>query len=302
MIAPLKSLREKHLNLKNTVYAITLIVVIVALIALNVFLAMKLRERDDFSGEAPSSYTKTDDFWQIDAVEPSEVNSGFLKITVASITGKIKYFDSVSSYKISPNGKLLALLSQNGVEIHNLDTGNVVKGTATGAKLATDKGETLSWSQDNELFLLNAYIDDSVKNTEVIIYKASGEIFSRWDRSLVVEKQGVNQKINGAIFSPYGDQVLLREYDIDDLDVTKEDGTSYTIAELPIYLRVYDLKGNLVQSLEINDFAITPVEVVYNWDEVEGFVNYLVYDSGKDIKNFPTNLYTKIRVKSNESN
>lgn len=303
MKSPLEGLinKEKYFTKKNTFYAISLVVIVVLLIALNIFLAIKLKERDQTIGEEPSSYTKSEDFWQIDAVQPS-TNSGFLKITVASITGKIKYFDSVSSYKISPSGKLLALLSQNGVEVHNLDTGNVVKGASTGSKISSDKGETISWAYSNDKFLLNVFIDDNTKNTESIIYKSSGEILSRLKLNLVVEKKDADQKIYGAVFSPYSDLILTREFDPDDQDVTKEDGTAYKITELPIYLRIYDISGDLVQSSEINDFANTPMDVAYNWDEVEDFISYLVYDAGKELNTFPETLYTKMRVKANEPN
>lgn len=288
--------KDPEIVKENNTIVILLVLIAFFTIVIAATLAAQLSKQATPTSTDITSGTVDNLYWKLDKIEPATENKGQFNITVGSNAGTIRNYKDLFSFGLSQDRQLLAVNSQRGLEIINLkeDTRTAVK--VPGDQYSGDLENSITWSTDSKLFALSIINNKDVNDTRIWVFTKDGEL-QKEIKTTLPTYSGVRITVEPVQFSKQGTMLLTRTYNVKDTEDTKEDGSAYTVEELPIYLTVFDMNGTVVKNLMVRDYNLNKSTVYYTWDlKKERFIDYLVYSKGDSIDPTQDYLFTKVSI------
>lgn len=281
--------KTNRLNGYSLYIIFSLAVITVLVILIGVIISIEETEK---TNEGLDSFTPAI-YWEITKIEPNKDSSQNFDLTLQSNAGVIQNFNNVLSFGISQNGQYLAIHTDNGIEVVDLNNYASKKVVFEGDAYAGDSQEALSWSYDSNYFALGLVNTNNLTDSKIWVIDNNAEIVNSFSANLIVE-QSDKVRVGNVYFSPFNKLILARTYSADDQLELKEDGNEYMHTELPVFLSVYNIDGQEVSRYQVRDFEVPSSNVYYQWDSSkEGFVKYGFFETEID-----PNDYTQItRIK-----
>lgn len=291
---------ENKIKLKRFSKKDYLIIVLLVLISIALTLSLIYLEANFLSPRANSNNTilsnnTNERFWIIE-----EVNAiaGKYDLELISNIGNIRRYDGATSFGISNDTKMLVINTQTELKIYDLDDDSFILADLPPKQFSGSVGDSISWDRNSELFAMNVLLQDSENSGEVWIFNKDGSFL----RSFPVNpKRTLDGVVSSVQFSPFSDLILVPVFNEIDMGDTKEDGSEYSILELPVYLKIFDFDGALVEELMIRDYDTSKRMVIYKWDnKYVDTINYYVVQNEESINLNQDYLFNKKLVNGGE--
>lgn len=291
---------ENKIKLKRFSKKDYLIIVLLVLISIALTLSLIYLEANFLSPRANSNNTilsnnTNERFWIIE-----EVNAiaGKYDLELISNIGNIRRYDGATSFGISNDRKMLVINTQTELKIYDLDDDSFILADLPPKQFSGSVGDSISWDRNSELFAMNVLLQDSENSGEVWIFNKDGSFL----RSFPVNpKRTLDGVVSSVQFSPFSDLILVPVFNEIDMGDTKEDGSEYSILELPVYLKIFDFDGALVEELMIRDYDTSKRMVIYKWDnKYVDTINYYVVQNEESINLNQDYLFNKKLVNGGE--
>ncbi len=223
--------------------------------------------------------------WSIYKITPV---SDLFNITLKSSSGIIRDYADLNAFGISPNGQYLAFFKEKQLNLTNLNSDTTSKITISLESIKVSTAESINWDYKSENFSLT--ILDTLQTQTYIVLGSLNSKDTLLIKSSIPYSTNV---IDPAIFSTTESKLVVRTYALSDAEYPKENGEKALFTELPIYLSLYNLNGDLISSTQISDFS-APQYLSYGFDN-KGRVKY--YLSLSNIETYiPEEKYTKIQL------
>lgn len=291
---------ENKIKLKRFSKKDYLIIVLLVLVSIALTLSLIYLEANFLSPRANSNNTilsnnTNERFWIIE-----EVNAiaGKYDLELVSNIGNIRRYDGATSFGISNDRKMLVINTQTELKIYDLDNDSFILADLPPKQFSGSVGDSISWDRNSELFAMNVLLQDSENSGEVWIFNKEGSFL----RSFPVNpKRTLDGVVSSVQFSPFSDLILVPVFNEIDMGDTKEDGSEYSILELPVYLKIFDFDGVLVEELMIRDYDTSKRIVIYKWDNrYVDTINYYVVQNQESINLNQDYLFNKKLVNGGE--
>lgn len=292
---------KKHWHLKARDY-ILIVMLLILVVGITIFLVyMEMRSRNALSPVevAVNQILDPNDsgqrFWHVDKVEPSDAKDGLFKITLISNAGNLRYYDNVRSYGLSQSREYLTLVSNESISNIKLIDEAITIAQIPAQKFSSSFGNQVTWNFDNSYYALAVYTDDDTSKTRIWIFDLEGNLVKEIQSSLVVSTD--KKSIEPILFSKSSNFILSRTYKELDMEDIKEDGSKYTIAELPIYLTVFNIEGATHKELMVRDYEVSNTTVFYQWNLRDpNYIEYIIHERNEMVDPYQTYLFTAVRI------
>ena len=290
-------IKKTRFPLKDTILLIILGVVALAITIGLILVEFKLKEELENVEVTTTELLDEDDtgqrFWFIDKVEP--VGSRY-KIDLSSNAGNLRTYENLVSFGLSRDREFIVLNTGNEIKIVKLIDQTSKNIEIPSQKFGGNVGDYISWDSEDQYFTMGVYTDDNQEAGSIWIFDTEGKLVKEIKSKLALDRDNSN-KVSPVIFSNTNTYLLARTYKETDYSDRKEDGSKYNILELPIYLSVYNLEGEVIKEIMVRDFDMEKTNLFYTWDTkgIDTVAHYLYPQNGKlDINQ--DYLFTKIRI------
>lgn len=289
-------IKIRRFSRKDYLVIVFLILVSIALTLSLIYLeANFLNSRNGTSYPISNSSNNNERFWIIEEVKAI---GGKYDLELTSNIGNIRRYDGATSYGISNDRKMLAINTQTELKIFDLDNDSFILADLPPKQFSGSIGDSISWNRDSELFAMNVIIQDSENSGEVWIFNKDGSFLRSFSVNPARSLDGV---VSSVQFSPFSDLILVAVFNDIDMEDTKEDGSQYSILELPVYLKIFDFDGNVVEEFMIRDFDLERRTIYYKWDKkYPDTINYYVAEDAEMIDINQDYLFNKKLVNGRE--
>jgi hypothetical protein len=243
------------------------------------------------SNKQPEGATSIDDAtWTISRVDPS--GSDF-DLTLTSSIGNVRRYNGVRSYGLSNDRKILITSNNTALNIVSLPEDTRTK-IAAPFDYAGDVGQAISWTADDKYFAMAVYKGQDVNDTHVVVYTKAGEVFKDVKDTFTTRAVTGGTALYPVKFSSSHNSFIARAYKSEDKDYYKSQ--NLTVDQLPAYLRVYNLEGQVNKELPVRDASTTGTTVVYFWDETGGYVLYRVMANNTEVNYADETQFVKVGI------
>src|SRR5690606_621279 len=292
--------KKRKIRVRDILLILALIIIVSGITFFLIYLEMKTKEGESVVEVPVSQVMDPSDngqrFWHIDKAEPSESNGGLYKLTLISNAGNLRYYDNVRSYGLSQSREYLTLVSNESITTIKLIDEEQTTAKLPAQKFSSSFGDQVTWNYDNTSFALAVYTEDKTNQTKIWIFDLNGDLIKEIEANLPVSMD--KKTIEPILFSKGGNFILARTYKALDAEEVKEDGSNYKVTELPIYLTVYDLNGDIIKEVMVRDYDEKgSTTVFYQWNLRDStYLEYILHGRNEKIDPYQSYLFTKVKI------
>ena len=286
--------KEKRKIINQSNVLVTMIFTTLIALLFTVYFTAQLIKIDN--EETNSTTDNQEIFWDIEMIQANIANPQNFNLTVMSNAGQLRSYEDLISFGLSKDGHSLAVNSTKGLEIITLNDDSRKLITPPLEQFAGDSGNAITWNFENKYFALSIVNTKNIADTRIWIFDNDGKLQKEIQTHIPVRQSG-KPIVESVQFSGSNNAILARTYKTVDSLETKEDGTQYTQSELPVYLTVFDLNGQIIKDLMIRDFDVNGTQVYFGWDlKNPKLVKYGIFLNGETIDPSLEYKFTKISI------
>lgn len=216
--------------------------------------------------------------WELSIASYEE---GQFKVVLSNKNNQQREYTGVLAYSLAFNNEVLAFLNtEHKLALVNLNTEEKVLSEVDFAPYKLNYNNALGW---NKASTLVSFIGNVDLSTEILIFNLRGINVTK------IKSEGYFED-SKVLFDPYAkpedERVLVRTVSPADYSLKKEDGSLFKPEELPIFLTIFSLEGEILYNYRITDTLPSP-GLFYRWNTVlPDYIEYNFSDSAL----FPLNV------------
>ncbi len=215
-------------------------------------------------------------------------------VTLINNHGALREFKDIEAYGLNHYGnKLVTFTNVAGLQLYNLNDLTQISYEVDIKELSLIDAEGIVFSTNDEFFAFTAVEKGAPYKTVLLIFDTNGNLTNKINASIYYDEVVSKPQI-----SNINNFILLRTYIFDDLDFPKNDGSSYDVGELPIYITMYNFAGEELKNIKIRDYGDKDDEVYYRWNKInDAYFEYVIYKKHENINLYNPNIYTKLSIR-----
>ncbi|BCX14316.1 MAG: hypothetical protein KatS3mg085_848 [Candidatus Dojkabacteria bacterium] len=237
-------------------------------------------------------------FWNIKQVSPNVDNPQHFDLLLESSSGAIKTYRDILSFGLSNSKTMLAIHLNNGIEIIDFINDSSKNVIFSEESYVGDSGNSLSWSFDDNFIAFTAVNTSNINETRVWIISNDGSQIQSFQAPLISWQDETGKVYVEKIeFSPFNNLLLARTFREEDRLLLNDDNQEYQLTELPVLLTVYDIKGQVVENIEIRDYGSAKDKIYFSWvKDSPGYIKYGVFGEDEEIDPNDMSKLTFIKI------
>lgn len=253
----------KRINLKPSKLFL-LVPIVVLLFALFFFGEKIYKEQKQKSQEAIE--VERSNQWEIVTAMPVD---GAFTLKIQNKKFDLIELEKVLAYQISNGKDILAYVTGEGLFIYdlNLDTKKKAVVDFTIYTLATN--QKISWSANDTYAAILLKSDEL--NSAILVFNNNAELVKQYS----VPGYFAGNEVAFSPFKENEDMFIVRSIWEQDLRLKKEDGSNYSLMELPAFLSIYEILSDIKSSLRLSDIGTMTDKLFFRWHPtIQNYVQY----------------------------